>query len=251
MRWADSHCHAQSMERPDDVMARARAAGVDLVVCVGTDVASSTAACALAGRHHGVLATAGLHPHEASRFETEITGLESIAASESVVAIGESGFDFHYRHSSPEAQESAFRLQIAMAKRYGLALVIHTREAWDETFRVLEAEGVPERTVFHCFTGGVDEACRAVALGAYVSFSGILTFPNADDVRFAAAITPLDRILVETDAPYLTPVPLRGQPNEPKNVAHVGRALASLLDRPEPEIAERVHANTERVFSRG
>src|SRR5207342_3046048 len=139
--------------------------------------------------------------------------LVALASNPAVVAIGETGFDFYYHHSPVAEQEAAFRAQIALARQLGIALVIHTRDAWDDTFRVLEDAGVPERTVFHCFTGGPDEARRALDLGCWLSFSGIVSFKNADDVRAAAAITPLDRVLVETDAPYLAPVPHRGREN--------------------------------------
>ena len=143
-----------------------------------------------------------------------IDGIEALLAEPEVVAVGECGLDYHYDHSPRDVQREVFAAQIALAHAHDLALVIHTREAWDDTFDILAAEGVPERTVFHCFTGGPDEARRCLDLGAYLSFSGIVTFPTADDVRAAAALCPLDRLLVETDAPYLAPVPHRGERNE-------------------------------------
>jgi TatD DNase family protein len=232
----------------DAVVDRARAADVTAMVVVGTDLESSTAAVDLASRHPDVWATVGLHPHDASRLDEEWTALEALAASDRVVAVGEAGFDLHYRHSEPDAQEAAFRVQIQLAHRLGRALVIHSREAWDDTFRVLADEGPPPNTVFHCFTGGPDEARRALDLGTHLSFSGIVSFPNADDVRAAAALCPIDRVLVETDAPFLTPVPHRGRENEPAYVSLVGAALAGAIGRPVEEVAAATAATAYKAF---
>lgn len=246
--WVDSHCHLQSLDDPDAAIERARAATVAGMVCVGTDLETSREAVELAARQPSVCATVGLHPHDASRFDAEWGRLEELAAVDGVVGVGETGFDFHYLHSPADAQETAFRAQIALAKDLDRALVIHSREAWDDTFRVLTDEGPPARTVLHCFTGDPDEARRALDLGAYLSFSGIVTFPNADDLRAAAAITPVDRLLVETDAPYLAPVPYRGRPNEPAYVPLVGTAVAAATGRPDTEIACASAANAAAVF---
>jgi TatD DNase family protein len=246
--WVDSHCHLQSARDPEGAIERARAAGVTAMVCVGTDLETSRQAIDLAERHPDVGATVGLHPHDASRFADEWAALEPLAEAGNVVAVGETGFDFHYLHSPAEAQEEAFRAQIGLAKRVGRALVIHSRDAWDDTFRVLTDEGPPPRTIFHCFTGGPEEARRALDLGAFLSFSGIVTFPNAGDVRAAAGITPTDRLLVETDAPYLAPVPHRGRENEPALVPLVGAALAAARRSTDSEIAERTAANARDVF---
>ena len=249
MTWTDSHCHVQQCEGgPDAALDRARAAGVTGMVVVGTDAATSREAIALAARHPDVRATVGLHPHDASKLGEEWPELVALAGSAGVVAIGEAGFDLHYRHSEPDAQEDAFRNQIRLATELDRALVIHTREAWPETFRVLADEGVPRRTVFHCFTGGPDEARACVELGTHLSFSGIISFKGADDVRAAARVTPLDRMLVETDAPYLAPVPHRGRDNEPALVTVVGAALAEAVGRSEAEIAECTSANAARVL---
>ena len=169
-------------------------------------------------------ATAGVHPHEASG---GVEGLEALLAEPEVVAVGECGFDLHYEHSPRDAQREVFAAQVELALAHDLALVIHTREAWAETFDVLAATGVPERTVFHCFTGGPDEARRCLDLGGYLSFSGIVTFKTADELRAAAALCPLDRLLVETDSPYLAPVPHRGEPNRPALLPLVGAAVAA------------------------
>jgi TatD DNase family protein len=245
--WFDSHCHLQSLRDPEGGIARAREAGLSRMVCVGTDLETSRQAVDLAGHHPDVDATAGLHPHDASKLTADWDAIAGLAGSGGVVGIGETGFDFHYLHSPADAQETAFRAQIDLAKRLDRALVVHSREAWDDTFRVLADEGAPA-TVMHCFTGGPAEARRALDLGAYLSYSGIVTFGGADDVRAAAAITPLDRLLVETDAPYLAPVPRRGRENEPAYVGLVGAAVAAAAGRPEGEIAERTAANAAAVF---
>lgn len=238
--WVDSHCHPQldaSSGDPDAVLDRARAAGVVAMVVVGTDLASSRAAVALADAHPDVFATVGLHPHDASRLDDEWAGLADLAGHPRVVAVGEAGFDYHYMHSDPSAQDAAFRAQIRLAHELDRPLVIHSRDAWDDTFGVLADVGVPRRTVFHCFTGGAPEARRALDLGAALSFSGIVSFRNADDVRAAAVVCPPDRMLVETDSPYLAPVPHRGRENEPAFVAAVGAALAAAVGRPPETVA--------------
>jgi TatD DNase family protein len=221
----------------DAAIGRAREAGVAAMVVVGTDLASSREAVELATRHADVYATVGLHPHDASRLDAEWEDLVGLAKSPRVVAVGEAGFDFHYMHSPPDAQDAAFRAQIRLAHHLDRALVIHSREAWDPTFTVLVQEGVPERTVFHCFTGGPTEADRALELGAALSFSGIVSFKSADDVRAAAARCPADRLLVETDAPYLAPVPFRGKENESAFVGAVGEALAAAVGRSAADVA--------------
>jgi len=218
-------------------IARAREAGVTAMVVVGTDLESSRQAVDLAAQHADVFATVGLHPHDASRLDAEWDELVAVAKSPRVVAVGEAGFDFHYMHSPPDAQDAAFRAQIRLATFLDRALVIHSRDAWDETFTVLTEEGVPERTIFHCFTGGPAEADRALELGAALSFSGIVSFKTADDVRAAAARCPADRLLVETDAPYLAPVPYRGKENEPALIGAVGEALAVAVGREPAAVA--------------
>jgi TatD DNase family protein len=247
--WVDSHCHlpAEAGEA-DAILERARAGGVEWVVCVGTDLETSRAAVALAERHDDVHATVGLHPHDASRLDVEWPELVELAQNPHVVGIGEAGFDLHYNHSPFAEQEAAFRAQVQLAHTTDRALVIHSRNAWDHTFRVLEDERVPRRTVFHCFTGGAREAQRALDLGTHLSFSGIVTFKNADDVRAAAALAPLDRVLVETDSPYLAPVPHRGSTNEPAFVAMVGAGVAAARDESVDEIAAATRATTAAIF---
>jgi TatD DNase family protein len=244
--WADSHCHLQYEGITSDALAAAAAAGVGRIICVGTDAPQSEKAIEVARAHRGtVWATVGLHPHDASQ---GVEGIVDLLAAPEVVGVGECGLDYHYDHSPRDVQREAFAAQIGLAHERSLALVIHTREAWDDTFAILRAEGVPPRTVFHCFTGGPAEARLCLDLGASLSFSGIVTFKTAGDVREAAALAPLDRVLVETDAPYLAPVPHRGTPNQPAHVALVGAAVASARGIPVEEIEKATWANTAAMF---
>jgi TatD DNase family protein len=244
--WADSHCHLQYEGITEDALAGAAAAGVGRIICVGTDAPQSEAAIGVARAYPGtVWATVGLHPHDA------IQGVEGVAAllgPDEVVGIGECGLDYHYDHSPREVQREVFAAQIGLALHHDLALVIHTREAWDDTFAILQAEGVPERTVLHCFTGGPAEARRCLDLGISLSFSGIITFKTAADIREAAALAPLDRVLVETDAPFLTPVPHRGKPNGPAYVPLVGAAVAAAKGLDAEEVEAATWRNTAAVF---
>jgi TatD DNase family protein len=243
--WTDSHCHVPYEGVDESVVEEAAAAGVTRLISVGTDAAQSAAAIAVAQRHAGVWATVGLHPHDAKEGVASVAGL---LGSDRVVAVGECGLDYHYDHSPRDVQRAAFAEQIALAHQHALALVIHTREAWDDTFAVLAEAGVPERTVFHCFTGGPVEARRALDAGAYLSFSGIVTFKAAADVREAAALCPLDRLLVETDSPYLTPVPHRGRPNRPAYVPLVGAGVAAVKGVPVEEVESASWVAAGRVF---
>ncbi|MCC5951925.1 MAG: TatD family hydrolase [Acidimicrobiia bacterium] len=245
MGWIDAHCHLDPHSDVAATLAEAHAAGVDRMVTVGVDVASSEAAVGLAARHEPVSATAGVHPHEA-RHGTD--GLVELVASGDVVAVGECGLDYHYDHSPRDTQRAVFAEQIALANRHGLPLVIHTREAWDDTLDVLVAEGVPARTVIHCFSGGPEDARRCLDIGCVLSFSGIITFPSAGDVREAAVLAPLDRLMVETDSPYLAPVPHRGKRNQPAWVTHVGATLAELRGEPLSVVAAATSATTAAFF---
>ena len=243
--WTDSHCHIHDGPDPDAAVAEAAAAGVGRLVAVGTDVRTSHLAMELAGRHEGVVATAGVHPHDAAE---GLTGLLDILDDGGVVAVGECGLDYHYDHSPRDVQRGVFGAQVDEARARGLALVVHTREAWDDTFAILESEGAPERSVLHCFTGGPREAERALDAGLTLSFSGIVSFKGASDVREAAARCPLDRLLVETDSPYLAPVPHRGKANRPAWVPLVGAAVAAAKGVAVEEVEAASTANAERVF---
>jgi TatD DNase family protein len=272
--WIDSHCHIQDHYRPEgeelfSMLSEAAAAGVGGVVCVGTDATTSGQAVQLvrsvraalssgdapAGAipvDFGVWATMGLHPHEASH---GVGDLERALATELetgngvVVAVGECGFDYHYEHSPRAAQRDAFAAQVELARRHDLALVVHARDAWDDTLDVLQGAGPPERVVLHCFTGGPEEARRCLDLGAFLSFSGIVTFKGAQDVRDAAVLCPLDRLMVETDAPFLAPVPHRGRQNRPAWVVDVGEAVAAIKGVPPSSLAEITTSTTCAAFA--
>jgi TatD DNase family protein len=269
--WVDNHCHL-GLERGDDgayaamgrgptddadrtgaLLAAARAAGVVAMVTVGTDAASSRSCLELAGRHRDVVATAGVHPHDATEGTEELRQVVQEAREQGapLVAIGECGLDFHYDHSPRDVQRRVFAEQIGLAHELDLPLVIHTREAWQETFEVLDAEGTPARTVFHCFTGGPEEAERCLQRGALLSISGIVTFPSAQDVRDAVVAAPLDRLMVETDAPYLAPVPHRGRANTPAFVGLIGAKVAELHGVGVDEVARATTSNARAFYRLG
>ena len=265
--WFDTHCHltigdghSADPADPDHVDASgepeaaqidallddARAAGVARLVTIATDEPSARQAIAIAGAHEDVWASVGLHPHDAIN---GIDGLEALLGEPNVVAVGECGLDYHYDHSPRDVQRRAFAAQIALATNHDLTLVIHTREAWDDTFDILDAEGIPDRTIIHCFTGGPSEARKCLDRGAYLSFSGIATFRNAGDVREAVALCPAERMLIETDSPFLAPVPYRGTSNRPGFVPLVGSAVAEVRGVTPVEVAAAVWANAAKVFS--
>ena len=245
--WTDSHCHLTYDGVGEDAVEAAAEAGVTRMITIGTDAASSRDAVAAAGAHPSVFATVGLHPHEASAGTGTIAGLLD-PPSAKVVGVGECGLDYYYEHSPRPAQRTAFAEQIRLARVLDLTLVVHTRDAWKDTFEIVTAEEMPPRWVVHCFSGGPDEARRALDLGAYLSFSGIVTFKNARDVQEAAKLCPLERMLVETDSPYLAPVPNRGQSNRPAWVPLVGAAVAGLRGIPVEDVARATWENTTAAF---
>lgn len=247
-KFFDSHCHVHDERMPGGTAAAVQAARdrfVSGMVTVGCDRPTSLAAIAAAAAHHDVWATVGLHPHDA------VQGVDTIVDlfdQPGVVAVGEAGLDYYYEHSPRDVQRQAFAEQIQLAHQLRLPLIIHTRDAWDDTFDVLAAEGTPEQTVFHCFTGGAAEARRCLALGAFVSFSGIVTFKSATDVQEAAVLVPLDRMLIETDAPYLAPLPYRGKTNQPAYVPFTAQFIADLRDTPIGMVAWATTANAGVMF---
>ena len=241
--WIDNHCHIPPGEDGDRWVEQARAAGVGEMITVGVTHERSVEAIAVAARHDGVFATVGVHPHDAT---DGIDGIEALLSADKVVGVGEAGLDYHYDHSPRDVQKTVFAEHIALANAHSLPLIIHTRDAWEDTFAILDAEGVPERTVFHCFTGGPDEARKGLDRGIVISVSGIVTFKNAKDLQDAVRITPLDRLMVETDSPYLAPVPHRGKKNQPANVTHVGAAVGELHGVATSEVAR---ATTELARS--
>jgi len=249
-QWTDTHCHTQEQmveTGSDELLQRAREAGVQRFIVIGTDVDTSTQAIEIAGKHNDVWATVGLHPHDATK---GVHTIAPLATAPRVVGIGECGLDYYYEHSPRDIQMPAFAEQIALAKEHNLSLVIHTRDAWEDTFNVLDSEGMPEHTIIHCFSGGPDEARQCLDRGAYLSFSGIVTFKNAVELRDAAKLCPADRLLIETDSPFLAPVPHRGRPNEPAHVGIVGTFIADLRGHDVVDFASVTSTNALRAFPR-
>ncbi len=251
----DSHCHLADPRYDADrdaVLARARAHGVRAVVCVGATgpMETNEAALGVARANRGIVVAVGIHPHDAATArEKDYVRLRTLCDAAEVVAIGETGLDLHYRHSPPDVQQEHFRRTVRLARTVGLPVVIHCRDAFEETVAILREEGADVvGGVIHCFTGTPQDAHRFLDLGFYISFSGILTFKNADAIRMAARTVPDDRLLIETDGPYLAPVPHRGQRNEPAFVAEVAASLAALRGAPLDTVARLTSANAARLF---
>jgi TatD DNase family protein len=252
----DSHCHLDFDSLSGDlegVMARAAEAGVGGMVTISTRVENFSTYAALAERFANVWCSVGTHPHNAhEELHVSAEDLIGFSAHPKCVAIGEAGLDYHYDNSPRDAQAEGFRRHIAAARATGLPLVIHSREADDDMARILEEETEQGAFPFvlHCFSSGIDLARRGLALGGYVSFSGIVTFRNADEIRAVAELVPADRYLVETDAPYLAPVPHRGKPNEPAFVRHTAEKLAEIRGMAFEVLARESTANFARLFSK-
>jgi len=251
MSWFDTHCHLDSEHHPDGaepILERARAAGVTAFLCVGVGgMPQAEQALALAERHADVFASAGVHPHDAERDGDLDFG--ALLAHPRLLAVGEVGLDYHYDHSPRERQAEVFRRFIAVARSVQKPLIIHTRSAPEDTLAILEGEGARDAGgVIHCFSEDRAFATRALDLGFYLSFSGIVTFKTARAIQEVAAWAPKDRVLVETDSPYLAPVPLRGKRCEPAFVVHTGKYVAGLRGTPEADFAELTHENARRLF---
>lgn len=250
----DSHCHLDHFrDEVDAVVGRAHAAGVSAMLTISTTLAGFPEVLAIAEQHEQVFCTVGVHPHEAAA-ESTVTAaaLVRLAAHPKVVGIGECGLDFYYNRSPQEVQIAVFRTHIAAARDSGLPLVVHTRDADPTTAAILaeEQQAGPFTGVLHCFSSGRALAETAVGLGLYVSFSGILTFRKSDELRATAALLPAERLLVETDAPYLAPVPMRGRRNEPAFVGHTLAALAACRGVTVAAMTAQTAANFRRLFAR-
>lgn len=250
---SDSHAHLTMEPFNADremVIARARDAGLVHVVTISSYIGDAPRCAALALRHEFVHFTAGVHPHQAKDWSDEVAaGVREAARRPKAVAIGEIGLDYHYDLSPRDAQRAAFRAQIRLARALGLPLVIHTRQAWDDTLAILRDEDAASiGGVFHCFSGGVDEARRCLDLGFHLSFAGPVTFKNARELAAAAVFAPLDRLLTETDAPYLTPHPHRGKRNEPAHVVLVAARIAALKGLTPETVGEAATRNLETAF---
>ena len=258
MSLIDSHCHLDSEEFDadrDEVIQRALDAGVEHMVAIGTGKGPPDleAGIRMAEKYPAFYATAGIHPHDAAKAgPTDFRHLADLLSHPNVIAVGEIGLDYHYDFSPREDQKSAFIEQMTIAAAARKPIVIHTREAWDDTLALIQQYWKPHGSagIMHCFSGGPREANRALDLGFYLSFGGIVTFPKAIDVRAAAKETPRDRILIETDAPYLAPVPKRGKRNEPALIVYTARKLAELRGEPFEEVSRYTTENFQRLAFR-
>ncbi len=252
----DHHCHLDFEQLAQDrveVLARARDAGVGIMVTISTLVSKFPDVLAVAEAHDNIYCSVGTHPHNAdSELDVPVSKLVELAAHPKVVAIGEAGLDYFYQKSSREGQALGFRNHIAAARETGLPLVIHARDADEDTAAILEDEMAKGafKAVLHCFTAGPDLARRALALGLYVSFSGVITFKKSDELRAIAADVPLDRLLVETDAPYLAPMPYRGKRNEPSYVVHTAAKLAEVKGITADALAAATTRNFFALYSK-
>lgn len=256
MSLIDSHCHLDSAEFDQDreaVVERALAAGVEHMLAIGTGNGPPDleAGLRLAEKHESFYATIGIHPHDAAKASPDdFKHLTELLTHPKTLALGEIGLDYHYDFSPREVQKSVFIQQMEIAAEAKKPIVIHTREAWEDTFALLEQHWAPHRIggIMHCFSGGPDEARRSLDLGFYLSFGGIVTFPKALTVQEAARSAPRDRILVETDAPYLAPVPRRGKRNEPALIVHTARKLAELRGQSYEELCIATTENFRRLL---
>ena len=252
----DSHCHLDLLDAPvADVMAAAAACGINRVVTVGCDLPSSHWAVKCAAGHDDVFAAVAIHPNETVAAASSVAQRDSVLAEISelagrpeVRAVGETGLDYYRDDAPPAVQREWFRAHIGIAKQAGKALMIHDRDAHDDVLAMLAAEGAPEHVIFHCFSGDAAMAGKCADAGYMLSFAGTLTFANAPQLRAAAAVTPAELLLVETDAPFLTPAPNRGKANSPAQVAHTLRALAAVKQLDVAELCSVIQLNGERVF---
>ncbi len=257
MSLIDSHCHLDSTEFNDDreaVIERALAAGVEHMMAIGTGNGPPDleAGVRMADKHPAFFATVGIHPHDAAKASPEdLKRLADLLAHPKVLAVGEIGLDYHYNFSPRDIQKSTFIEQMEIAAQAKKPIVIHTREAWDDTLALIEQHWTPHGIggIMHCFSGGPEEAQRAIDLGFYLSFGGIVTFPKALAVQEAAKFAPRERILIETDAPYLAPVPKRGKRNEPALMVHTARKLAELRSESYEDICIATTENFRRLMA--
>jgi len=255
MELIDTHCHLTFKQLADDVdqvIARSIAAGVTSWITVGTDPGHNQKAIELARKYDNMYATVGIHPHDAK----DVTGqairqLHALAQNKKVVAIGETGLDFHYDHSPRDKQAEVFKSHLQLASELALPVIIHSRESFDETMKILQ-QSVPDlkKVVFHCFSGSPEQARDVLDRGFYISFTGVVTFKNADSIRRAAEIVPLDRLMLETDCPYMSPEPMRKQRiNEPALMVHTAKFLADLKGMDLPDFTAAVTATSKSFFN--
>lgn len=249
--YVDTHCHLDHHEglTPGEQITRAREAGVATLITIGTSMASSTQAVQTAGRHEDVWAVVGIHPNDAIEATDRVLEvIEALAGHDAVVGVGETGLDYYRDQTSPARQQEAFRDHIEIARRRDRTLVVHCRDAWDDCLEILDDAGAPDRVVMHCFSGDERVVERCAERGWFMSFAGNVTFSNAPELRKVAAAAPVDLLLTETDSPYLTPHPHRGEPNDPSFVPLVLGQLAEVTGLTPDEMATRVCFNAQRAF---
>jgi len=254
MNLIDAHCHLtyEQFSGIDAVLQRSRDAGVTGWITIGTDVEECKKAVGLTNRFENMFATVAIHPHHAKSAEAAtIAQIKEFSTNKKVVAIGETGLDYHYEFSTRQQQQDSFLRHIELAAELNLPIVIHSREAFDDTLKILESnsEGI-KKVVFHCFSGSAEEAKMVLDKGWYISLTGVVTFKNAEKTREVAKYVPLERLMIETDAPYLSPEPMRKQKvNEPAMLIHTARFIAGLRSMELADFAKAVSATTERFFS--
>ena len=253
MELIDTHCHLTFEPLADDVpgvVQRSRAAAVSRWITVGTSIEDSGRAVALAARHEGMYATVGVHPHDARLVNDEMLAeLETLARAHKVVALGETGLDYHYHFSDPHEQQRAFVAHLEMAASLDLPVIIHCREAFDDTMAILKRAEAVRRVVFHCFGGTGEQAALLLERGYFISFTGVVTFKNAEKAREAAQIVPPKRLMIETDCPYMSPEPVRRhKPNEPALMVHTAQFLATLKGVSLADLAQATTQTAEAFF---
>ena len=260
--FVDSHAHLDGPKYAadrDEVLARAKAAGVETILCIGNGTGPRTLDCAqkLADAYEEIYASTGVHPHEAKLAnQASYDEIERLVQHNKVIAVGEIGLDYFYKHSEPEEQQRVFIQQMEIAKKAKLPVILHIRpaqeseQAWEDAFRLLKEHWQPTGLggIFHCFTSNVEHARRALDLGFLISFAGVVTFPKSGELQMAAREVPLNRMLIETDSPYLAPTPHRGQRNEPAYVAETARFIAQLRGIEVEEVGAATSANFNRFF---
>jgi len=248
----DSHCHLDFPEisdRLDQVVESMRSSGVSAAVCIGVSLENIDTVLELAARHDCIYASVGVHPEHRGCNEPSIDQLVELAGHPKVIGIGETGLDYYWHKDRPKWQRDRFRVHIRAARQCGKPLIVHTRNAAEDTLRLMREEGAGEAGgVMHCFTESMEVASAALDVGFYISFSGIVTFKNAKSIKEVAKSVPLDRILIETDAPYLSPVPYRGKTNEPAYVRYVAEEIARLRNLPVEAVAQATTENFCRLF---
>jgi TatD DNase family protein len=251
----DSHCHLDRMDLTPyggnlaAAIAAARDCGVSEMLCVGIDMANAQRVIEIAKNHDGVCASIGIHPMDIGKGEYDIEALALLANEPEVVAIGETGLDYFYSKDSADLQQQSFIDHLILAKKLAKPVIVHTRDAREDTLRLIKSHGDTRQAgVLHCFTESWEMADAAIALGYYISFSGIITFKNAASLREVVAKVPLERILIETDTPYLAPVPYRGKSNEPRYVGEVAKCIANIKNIELQEVAEVTSSNFKKLF---